>query len=84
MGSSLEATRRYNCSMRMNFSEQQIEELRLICEEDFGRDVTPLEARQMAVTLFDLYHWLSDLIASGKVDHLMRGPVEGDVHVDSV
>ena len=67
-----------------NFSDEQIEDLRMICEEDFGRSVKPLEARQLAMTLYDLYQWLVDLIASGKVDHLMRGPCEGDIHVDGV
>lgn len=68
----------------LNFSEEQIEELRMICEEGFGRSVTQLEARHMAMTLQDLYQWLVDLIASGKVDHLMRVRCEGDIHVDSV
>ena len=67
-----------------NFFEPQIEDLRMICEVDFGRSVTPLEARHMAMTLQDLYQWLVDLIASGRVDHLMRGPCEGDFDVDSV
>ena len=70
--------------MYMQFSDDQIEELRLICEEDFGEPVTPLEARQMAMTLCDLHQWFFDLISSGKVDHLKPVPSEDETLTDSV
>ena len=58
--------------MRFRFSDEQVEELRLICERDYQRSVTQLEARQMSGALFDLYEWLIDLVQSGRIDHLTR------------
>ncbi len=63
--------------MTREISDEQIETLRVLCEHDFACNFTQLEARQMAMTLFDLFDWLVDLRRSGRMDHLLSGQ-DGD------
>ena len=48
--------------MHPSFSNEQIEELRLVCEEDYKRPVSRIEALSIAYTLYDLYQWSVDLL----------------------
>jgi len=47
--------------MQFVFSDEQIEELRVICEGYFKQSYTPEEARVMALNLLELYECLCDL-----------------------
>lgn len=44
--------------MKFSFSDDKIEKLRLICEEEYPRKFTDGEAREVANPLFDLYAFL--------------------------
>lgn len=69
--------------MRMNFTDDQIEELRIITEKKDGVPISTADARQIAFTLHELYEWTHDLIATGRVDHLLPLSNVDETLVDS-
>ena len=66
--------------MKLHITEAQIEDLRVLCEADFGRSVTLHEARQMAHNLAALYEWLYDLHISGRMDAALQPAHGNDIH----
>lgn len=44
------------------FTNEQIEDLRLACETDYKRPVSRIEVLSIACTLYDLYQWSVDLL----------------------
>lgn len=46
--------------MQFVFSENQIEELRVICEGCFKQEFSTEEARVMAINLFEFYQYFCD------------------------
>ena len=51
----------YNGVMPFTFSDEKIEELRLICEQNFGQDFSTEEARVMSNNLLELYRYFCEL-----------------------